>query len=188
MVIFVAALSIGAWWDLNNPKKETRWELQKETQEKKVQEKTQEEVKEGVVFEPTLPRYPTPPKREIQGAVKLAKPLPSQPEEVERVRAELRDIIERTNQLQVDLKENRAEIQNILEQTKIHQKILQNISIPQPVQIKSQINADEIIKREKLRLIAEQAQQTQEQLRIIQQTRSVKAPYQPTGSRTSETS
>lgn len=92
-------------------------------------------------------------------------------EDVEKIQEELKQIIARTQQLQNQVKDDRSEIKRILEQAQIHQRILKGIMIPKTIQSKHQINADQIIAQEKMRLIARQAEQTQNQLKTIQNAR-----------------
>lgn len=92
-------------------------------------------------------------------------------EDAEKIQDELQQIISRTRQLQEQVKGDRSEIREILERAQIHQRILKGITIPKPIQSKQQINQDDIIAREKMRLIAQQAQITQRQLKTIQSAR-----------------
>jgi len=96
-----------------------------------------------------------------------------QVENAEKINDELKQIISRTQQLQTQVHDDRSEIQKILERAQIHQRILKGITIPQPIQSKQQINQADIIAREKMRLIAQQVHQTQEQLRAIQNSRLI---------------
>jgi len=102
----------------------------------------------------------------------------AQTEDIERIQEELKQIISRTQQLQTQVKDDRAEVKEILERAQIHQKILSGITIPKPIQSKQQINQTDIISREKMRLIAQQARMTQEQLKVIQNSR-FNAPQSP---------
>lgn len=101
--------------------------------------------------------------------------LPGQPptEDVEKIHDELKQIISRTQQLQSQVRDDRSEIRQILERAQIHQRILKGMTIPKMVQTKQQINQDYILAQEKMRLIAQQAHQTQEQLKTIQNSRFV---------------
>ena len=108
--------------------------------------------------------------------VKLVKPValpPKSVEDVAKIQAELKQIIDRTQQLQTQVQGDRSEIRQILERAKIHQRILTSITIPQPIQSKQQINQNDIIAREKMRLIAQQVHQTQEQLKAVQNSKLV---------------
>lgn len=108
--------------------------------------------------------------------VKVVKPVvvPAKPvEDIEKIQTDLKQIIERTQQLQTQVQGDRSEIQQILERAKIHQRILTTITIPQPIQSKQQINQNDIIAREKMRLIAQQVHQTQEQLKAVQSSKLV---------------
>ena len=109
------------------------------------------------------------PVRPIKPVVLPVKPV----EDIEKIQTDLKQIIERTQQLQTQVRGDRSEIQKILEQAKIHQRILTSITIPQPIQSKQQINQNDIIAREKMRLIAQQVHQTQEQLKAVQNSKLV---------------
>ncbi len=109
------------------------------------------------------------PVRPIKPVVVPVKPV----EDIEKIQTDLKQIIERTQQLQTQVRGDRSEIQKILEQAKIHQRILTSITIPQPIQSKQQINQNDIIAREKMRLIAQQVHQTQEQLKAVQNSKLV---------------
>ncbi len=109
------------------------------------------------------------PVRPIKPVVLPVKPV----EDIEKIQTDLKQIIERTQQLQTQVRGDRSEIQQILERAKIHQRILTTITIPQPIQSKQQINQNDIIAREKMRLIAQQVHQTQEQLKAVQNSKLV---------------
>lgn len=98
-----------------------------------------------------------------------------QVENVEKIQSDLQQIISRTQQLQTQVIQNRSEIKGILERAQIHQRILKGITVPKPIQSKDLINPDAIVAREKMRLIAQQAQQAQEHLKAIQSARFVKS-------------
>ena len=94
-------------------------------------------------------------------------------EDADKIHEELKQIIARTQQLQKQVGSDRNEIRLILERAQIHEQILKNIKIPKPIQSKQQINRDDIIAREKMRLIAVQAHQTQEHLKALQSSRLI---------------
>lgn len=120
--------------------------------------------------------------------VKPIKPIvvPVKPvEDIEKIQTELKQIIVRTQQLQTQVRDDRSEIQQILERAQIHQRILKGITIPQPIQSKQQINQNDMIAREKMRLIAQQVHQTQEQLKAIQNSKMVNSTPKTESSQTS---
>ena len=140
-------LSLGA--KENKKKDDPGKEQNKQLAEKEIQQKEQTKTKTIVV-------------------------VPGQPnEDVEKINDELKQIISRTQQLQNQVRDDRSEIRQILERAQIHQRILKGITIPKLVQSKQQINQDYILAQEKMRLIAQQAHQTQEQLKTIQNSRFV---------------
>ena len=140
-------LSLGA--KENKKKDDPGKEQNKQLAEKEIQQKEQTKTKTIVV-------------------------IPGQPnEDVEKINDELKQIISRTQQLQNQVRDDRSEIRQILERAQIHQRILKGITIPKLVQSKQQINQDYILAQEKMRLIAQQAHQTQEQLKTIQNSRFV---------------
>lgn len=99
-----------------------------------------------------------------------------QPRDVVKIQNELNEIVSRSRQLQGQVRDDRNEIQEILERTQIHQRILKTITIPKTIQQHPNIsNAENVIAREKMRLIAQQALQTQEQLKAIQATKALSA-------------
>ena len=191
VIIFVSFVSLGAWWDFGKSKKEKlseNKELHKEvispkisetensvlpaakTEEPSVAAKPQAEVKTEKLAE-HAPKTKSAKKSEKKSDAKAGK-LYENREEVEKVQDELKDIISRTQQLQGQVQGNRVEIQNILQRAQIHERILRSIAVPAPVRLKSQVDAEELIKHEKVRIIAEQTQKTQQQLRAIQQVQS----------------
>ena len=182
VILVFSFFSIGAWWGSDKPKKEP--------QKKTVSEPAFEVIRPEPVSQPVSeikpPQLSSAKPKEIEPpAVVSGKQL----EEIKRIQEELKQIIDRTHKLQADVKENRSEVQNIMERAQIHERILQNIAVPRQTQTVSPVIADEIVKREKLRLIAEQTQRTQQRLRVIQQTRSMKAAqYHSTVGKASETS
>ena len=94
-------------------------------------------------------------------------------ENADKIHSELKQIISRTQELQKQIRTDRSEINEIMERAQIHQKILKGITIPKPIQSKQQINRDDIIAREKMRLIALQAHQSREYLKAFQSSRLV---------------
>jgi hypothetical protein len=93
------------------------------------------------------------------------------------IQKELSEIIDRTTKLQNEIKGNRTEVLKIMERAQIHNQILKTIKVPQPVTPVAyrQIDAQELVQREKLRLIAEQTRRAQQQLEIIQRTRAIES-------------
>lgn len=147
MIVLFSLLSLGA--KENKKKDDPGKEQNKQLAEKEIQQKEQTKTKTIVV-------------------------IPGQPnEDVEKINDELKQIISRTQQLQNQVRDDRSEIRQILERAQIHQRILKGITIPKLVQSKQQINQDYILAQEKMRLIAQQAHQTQEQLKTIQNSRFV---------------
>ena len=201
-VLLFATLSVGAWWGGEKVQAERS---KKETQSVTLSQVQQKDTVSSGTNRPEGINAGLQPKT-IQTAVsqnnavakedKKEKVVPptlppeKQQEEVERVQGELKEIINRTRQLQDQVKTNRSEIQQLLERAQIHERILRSITLPPPIPTKHQFDAEEIIKREKLRLIAEQTKQTQEQLRIIQQARSFNksTSIAPSDTKTSKTS
>ena len=186
-IVFFSILSLGAWWDggKNKSKKEAP---KKETPKIEVIKVEAKEAGKEEPGEKQAQQQETAQGEKESKVVATAITLNSeeQKKEIERIQKELNDIINRTQQLQNQVKDNRTEIQSILQRAQIHERILRDITLPQPVQMKYQINPDEILKQEKLRLIGEQTRQTQEQLRVIQQTRSLRAIQSvPTNARAS---
>lgn len=144
----VGFLSLGA--KENKKKDEPSKQQNKRLAEDKVQKKEESET-ETIVVTPGQPHA----------------------EDVEKIHNELKQIISRTQQLQTQVRDDRNEIRQILERAQIHQRILKGMTIPKLVQSKQQINQDYIIAQEKMKLIAKQAHQTQEQLKTIQNSRFV---------------
>ncbi|GEM_PF-6021220 len=97
-------------------------------------------------------------------------------EDVNKIQEDLKQIIVRSQELQAKARDNRSEISQILERAQIHQQILKGITLPKPILSKNQLDQNNILAREKIRLISEQAQQTQQQLKTIQTMRSLKQP------------
>ncbi|MBI3999551.1 MAG: hypothetical protein HY351_02960 [Candidatus Omnitrophica bacterium] len=190
-VVFFAVFSVAAWWD---GKKEKENEKGNEKENEKVvlsQPANQPLTHEGIQVKTVSIQKPPPlPKGLSEAQMQLIKKQSErQREEVARIQSELKEIINRTQYLQNQVKDNRFEIQNILERTRIHERILKNITVPRPIQSKQQIDAEEIVRMEKLRLIAVQARETQAQLRTIQQARPLKTTQlAPSDTKTSKTS
>jgi len=112
----------------------------------------------------------------LKAATQTLAPLPNveaRSEEVKQIRNELQNVIQQTSRLQGQIQGNRLEIHEILERAKIHERILQNMTLPKPVVTKRQLDIERILSREKVRLIAEQTQKTQEQLRALEQVRTI---------------
>ena len=161
LVLFFAFLSLGAWWG-------------KDKSEKKM---VNEPVKNSPVSAPVSKEEHPPLKQEAKTAAQLPAGPELKREEVEGIQKDLKEIIDRTHELQNQVKGNRLEIQRILDRTRIHERILRTMDLPRPIPTKQLFNADAIVKREKLRLIAEQARQTRERLQVIQQVQALnKAP------------
>lgn len=192
LLLLCVFLSVGAWWDLGrSTKKEkdrekaaTTASVKRDQAQSNLAVTSEPEETEEITGEERIGVKKRTPQDELDLSPK------KQQEEAAKIKADLDDIIERTRQLQARVQDDRSEIQKIMERAQIHERILRSISIPQPIPTKYQVNADEIVKQEKLRLIAEQARQTQEQLRIIQQAKSLGSSVRsaPTGTKTSNAS
>jgi hypothetical protein len=155
-IIFLSSLSLGAWWEFGKPKEEPA--------------KTQTETKSSQPNQAQTQAAPQKAKTEKDEA-----PNPA-PIEVANVQRELSEIIDRTSKLQNDVQVNRIEVLTIMERAKIHDRILKTIKVPQPVKMPVKtVDADAIVKQEKLRLIAAQTRQAQKQLETIQRTRHIQS-------------
>ena len=97
---------------------------------------------------------------------------------MDEIQGELSQIITRTNQLQGQVTGQRAEVYKILETARIHERLLQTMKVASPVQNRQQVNVDDLLRREKLRLLAEQTQQTQKQLEVLERTRALQQTSQ----------
>ncbi len=187
VILVLALLSLGAWWGGGETKKnvsntqnqaehlskagQESMPLSKIGQNADQQPKTEEKkVDEGPSKALPQKKLTLEKNKDADEALKVVSPG-TQKEEAEKIQGELKEIINRTQQLQTQVKSNRLEIQSMLERARIHERILRNITLPPPTPTRQQFDTEEMIKREKLRLIAEQAMQTQKQLRIIQQAR-----------------
>ncbi len=202
-IILLGFFSMGAWWGGGKAKKEkqpsqttldTEKSLIPSESKSELQNKT--EAQDSNV-KPTEPQIGSTVKQTSDNVEKKvpvegsSEPVATgrQKEEVEKIQGELKEIIHRTQQLQDQVKNNRSEIQQILQRAQIHEQILRSITLPPSVPTRQQIDAEEIVRREKLRLIAVQTKQTQDQLRVIQQARSFKASsVAPSDTKTSKTS
>ena len=202
LIFFSAALSLGAWWDLGKPKKEEpkknspsvsqtsqqpdrakNQSTNEQTVERKEtgsepQKQIQKPILEVEIPTPglkaNLPPIPVAPKiLPVEPIVSAKVPTPA---ELAQIQKDLNDIIVRSSKLQDEVKENRTEVLQIMERAKIHESILKTIKIPQPVKMPVKVvDADAIVQREKLRLIAEQTRQAQKQLETFQRTRSIQS-------------
>lgn len=169
LIAFLSFLSLGAWWDWGKNQSKKDGEKKESPKVEVIKVESKEGEKEGALEK----------RAEKQGSIQEAATMVIDSEdhrkEIEEIQQELSEIIARTRELQEQVKDNRAEIQSILERAQIHERILRDMTLPPPVQLRHQINPDEILKQEKLRLISEQARRTQEELQVIQQTRSLRA-------------
>lgn len=167
VILLFSFFSLGAWWDFGTPKKK------EPSKDKEIPEWTApSEISEP---EPAgLPDEKESAETEDKEKAKdKTGKITENREEVEKLQKDLKEVISRTQQLQGQVQGNRTEIQGILERAQIHERILRSMSVPRPIQLKSQVDAEELVKREKVRLIAEQTQRTQQQLRVIQQMKSI---------------
>ncbi|MBI4368108.1 MAG: hypothetical protein HY588_01800 [Candidatus Omnitrophica bacterium] len=150
-VVLFALMSTGAWWEGRAAKEE---------------KKEEEKAPSQKVSSQTSP----------QTALSVKAYSQVNPAEINRIQKDLREIINRTRQLQSQVKNNRTEMQSILQRAQIHERILQEITVPpRPIQTKTQLDPEEVVKLEKLRLISEQTRETQEKLRQIQNTRMIQS-------------
>ena len=168
LIFFVAVLSLGAWWDLGKPKKEEpkkQSQINSSVSQAKKSSKNITSEKKEQKPEGTVPRLQTETQSDF-----------SQPVDATNVQKELSEIIDRTSKLQGEVKGNRTEILQIMERAQIHDRILKTIKMPQPVKMPVKVvDADAIVRQEKLRLIAAQTQQAQKQLETIQRTRNIES-------------
>ena len=174
VLLITALVCLGAWWDRAETKK-TALDSEKVVEDHETQFAEDRSAEKEIAQVSASEKTP--------GIQKIQVP------DVARIQKDLKEIINRSRHLQLQVNDNRSEIQGMMERARIHEQILKTISIPKPVRVKKEIEADEIVKREKLRLIAEQARKTQEQLRHIQEGRSLKpAEYVPADGAASKTS
>jgi hypothetical protein len=169
---FIAFLSVSAWWDFGKPKKESPAPTAPKSSEQVTVPELEQEPKaseEKAKQEESASASPSP----------AAKALP---EGVEQIQTELKQIIDRTNVLRAQAQVDRAETAKILERAQIHERILRTITLPpaQPVPIRQVINVDDVARREKIRLIADQTKKTQDRLRILERTGAVKSSQSKT--------
>lgn len=176
IILGAAFLATGFWWD---SKKEEK------TGETPSAPKSQEPVSASA-----SPKTVAPGKKERE--VKITPLRPSairaqkedfevskgDREEVEKIQNELKEVVTRTQELQAQAKTERSEISEIMERARIHEQILRNMSIPKPIVVSQRINVDEVLRREKLRLIAEEASRVQRQLRAVEAARAAERTMQ----------
>lgn len=90
----------------------------------------------------------------------------SEDNEIVRIQNELRDITEQTKWIQSRSEADRVRLQKIVEQARIHKKIIDTLKVPKPVVVsKTAVNTDEVLRQAKVRLIAEDVRRAQEALR-----------------------
>lgn len=183
LIVFLAFLSTSAWWEAGKSQKNISSKKEEanpkpiqavETESASGEAKTQKSSAVPTLKTSEDQKKPAPPSKGKKGKKLSSSKTNSrkQEEDVLKIQAELGKVISQTSHLQNHVRDNRIEIQQILERARIHEKILRSIAVPTPVRSVQQISADEILRREKLRLIAEQTQQSQDQLRAIQLAQS----------------
>ena len=115
------------------------------------------------------PRVSSAISNPIQKPIILPPKLPFEgPKDIQKIQDELKQVIARTQALQSKTVQDRVTIQQILDRARIHEQILRTISVPKPTLSNQQVNVEEISKREKLKLIAQDTERSKEQLRALE--------------------
>jgi hypothetical protein len=188
MILLFGSFSLGAWWDFGQSKQKTTkteesqkspwWSKQENKQTK--QAVTEQPVIRAETLAPPVIEKKSPATEKINQKELAEQTMTGSASKggsgVEQIRQELSQIVQRTKTLQNQVQGNRTQIHKIMERAQMHEKILRRMKVAQPVSIREQTNVEEILKAEKIRLIAEQSQRSRNQLRIIEQAKA----YRPT--------
>lgn len=153
----VGIAAVAVWWNVYGKTKK----IEMEQRERKAKAPFEELVSGAKKLAPT------------RAAVETERVSGQAVDEKVQVQKDLHQIIERTNQLQHQVQTNRAEIQRILERATIHERILQTLSVPEAVRTKDQVNVERILQQEKVRLIAEQTRNIQNQLQALERAKAI---------------
>ncbi|GEM_PF-3071784 len=111
----------------------------------------------------------TPPSASTQSApakpTAPVAPVPRYPDpSIIEIQKQLQDIIKIHQDLEKQRDQNLAEIQKILEQSRMHQQLLSDLSQDQKAAGKAKSEMDEIIRRQKIQIIEEQALKNKSEL------------------------
>ena len=95
--------------------------------------------------------------------------VPAVPE-ISRVQNQIQKVIQLNETLKTRYHNQAGEIDRISEQARIHQRILNNLTVP-PRPSLAPIDAQEILRQEKIRVISSETQRNQEFLQNLERTR-----------------
>lgn len=112
-------------------------------------------------------KNPTEKKGPTASAVPTKAPVPRV--NVEEVNRQLQDIIKLNDALKVNQVATAAEIQQIQEQAKIHQRLLQKLESGEEAVNRSEVN--EVLRQEKIRIIREQTSRNSEIVKTLERQR-----------------
>ncbi len=92
-------------------------------------------------------------------------------EQVKKIEKEIQDVIKVSSMLKTKMQDDRAKIQQIMERTKIHEQIMHNLSRDQVLTppLTPTIKVEDLLRNEKIRLIAEESRRSHDQLQLIKQ-------------------
>lgn len=110
------------------------------------------------------------PERKNGASSTIPSKKPSLPQvDVEDVNRQLQDIIKLNDALKINQVATAAEIQQIQEQAKIHQQLLQKLETTETAVNRSEVN--EVLRQEKIRLIREQTSRNTEIVKTLERQR-----------------
>ena len=148
-------------------------EKQKKPSQKSVESsQTVEDSSEAGTIMPAIPKIPKAQPNIIKPP-SIPKPLPPvTAEDSIRVQKQIKDIIKVHEQLKLQYQEQASEIQRITEQAKIHQKILKDLE-QERKKIESPVDAKEILRQEKIRMIIQETQKNQSYINGLNQKEKI---------------
>ena len=96
---------------------------------------------------------------------------PANQEQIKKIEKEIQDVIKVSSMLKTKMQDDRAKIQEIMERTKIHEQIMHNLSRDQVLTppLTPTIKVEDLLRNEKIRLIAEESRRSHDQLQLIKQ-------------------
>jgi hypothetical protein len=113
-------------------------------------------------------------KEESHGTLRMNTSEELSDEEREQLGKELKQVLKLTKLLKTQVQEDRLRVAEIIERTKIHQDIVKRMNAPKKYVDPQVVGVDQLLRNEKIRLIAEQSRRSQKQLQVMKKRQALK--------------
>lgn len=129
-------------------------------------EASKEDVEREVNVEPVQPA-----KTEVSGIVQTKLDPDA---EVQKIQAELQEVIKQTKIIETQSGADRARLQKIIQQVQVQKKLIDALKMPKPVAVpQTVVNSEEILRTTKIRLIGEEIKKTRQSLDAVKPAQTI---------------